>query len=105
VTESTWIAMRVRGSLRGRPGDIAAHSSTVQLLVGDAPIFRQPDAIAVLEQIEGAMAYVDTIATRPEAQRFWQRRATLESAHNRFHAQMHQQRIGHLHTPIHHPHQ
>src|SRR4029078_2066859 len=83
VTESTWIALRVRSSLRGRPGDIAAHSSAVQLLVGDAPIFRQPDAVAVLEQIEGAMAYVDTIAARPEARRFTQLRATLDAAHTR----------------------
>ena len=30
-TDSTWIALRVRGSYRGRPGDIAAHTSAVQV--------------------------------------------------------------------------
>jgi hypothetical protein len=101
VDRSTWIALRVRGSLRARPGDIAAHSSAVQLLVGDAPIFSHPDASAVLEQIEGAIAYVDTVAPRPEARRFTQLRATLESAHNRLHQRMHEQGVAHLHTPLH----
>ncbi|MEA2585586.1 MAG: hypothetical protein QOF33_3671 [Thermomicrobiales bacterium] len=101
VTDSTWIALRVRGSLRGRTGDIAAHTSAVQLVVGDAPIFCQPDAVAVLDQIEGAIAYVDTIAPRPEAQRFKQLRATLEAAHNRLHGRLHQQGVAHLHTPLH----
>lgn len=101
VTESTWIALRVRGSLRNRSGDIAAHISAVQVLVGDAPIFRQSEAVAILEQIEGAIAYVDTIASRPDAQRFKQLRATLEAAHNRLHARLHQRGVAHLHTPLH----
>ncbi len=101
VGESTWIALRVRGSLRGRPGDIAAHSSAIMMLVGDAPVFRQPDAVAVLEQIEGAIAFVDTIAARPEAQRYKQLRATLETAHNRLHGRLHRQGVAHLHTPLH----
>ena len=98
ITESTWIALRVRGSLRGRPGDIAAHTSAVQVLTGDKPIFSQPDALAVLEQIEGALAYVDTLAPRPEAQRFKLMRASLEAAHNRLHNRMHQQGVMHRHT-------
>lgn len=101
VTESTWIALRVRGSLRGRPGDIAAHSSAVMALVGDAPVFCQTDAVAVLEQIEGAIAFVDTIAARPEARRYTQLRVTLEAAHKRLHGRLHQQGVAHLHTPLH----
>ena len=100
VTESTWIALRLRGSLRGRPGDIAAHTSAIQVLVGDKPLFSQPDAIAVLEQIEGALAYVDTIAPRPDAQRYKLLRASLEAAHNKLHNRMHQQQIAHRHTPL-----
>lgn len=45
--------------------------------------------MTVLEQIEGAIAYVDTLAPRPQAQRFKQMRATLESAHNQLHQRMH----------------
>ena len=101
VTESTWIALRVRGSLRGREGDIAAHTSSVQVLVGDRPLFIETDAIAVIEQIEGALAYVDTLAPRPEERRFKELRATLESAHRRLHARLHRQGVDHRHTPLH----
>jgi hypothetical protein len=99
VDHSTWVALRVRGSYRGRHGEIAAHTSAVQLLVDGSPLFSQPDATAVLEQIEGAIAYVDTIAPRPEARRLKQLRATLEAAHNRLHQRLHQQGIFHQHTP------
>ena len=101
VSESTWIAVRVRGSYHGREGDIAAHTSAVQVLVDGRPIFNQPDAFRVLEQIEGALAYVDTLATRPQARRFRQLRATLEAAHNKLHQQLHRQGVYHAHTPLH----
>ena len=101
VTGSSWIALRVRGSYYGRPGDIAAHTSAVQVLVGDEPIFVQADAMAVLEQIEGAMAYVDTLAPRRDAQRLRQVRARLEAAHNRLHQRMHAMGVFHRHTPLH----
>ncbi len=101
ITNSTWIALRVRGSYRGKHGEIAAHTSAVQVLVEGKPLFSPKDAMAVLEQIEGAIAYVDTIATRPAAQRFKQMRATLEAAHNRLHQRMHQNGLFHRHTPLH----
>lgn len=101
VPASTWIALRVRGSYYGRTGDIAAHSSAVQIRVGGEPVFVQADAMLVLEQIEGAMAYVDTVAPRPDALRFKQLRATLESAYNRLHNQMHRNGLFHHHTPLH----
>ncbi len=101
VKNSSWVALRVRGSLRGRPGDIAAHTSAVQLLVDGSPLFSQPDAVAVLEQIEGTLAYVDTIAPRPDAVRYKRLRTTLEAAHNRLHGRLHQQGVAHLHTPLH----
>lgn len=101
ITGSSWVALRVRGSYYGRPGDIAAHTSAVQVLTGDQPIFAQADAMAVLEQIEGAMAYVDTLAPRPEVQRLRQVRATLEAAHNRLHQRLHSLGVFHRHTPLH----
>jgi hypothetical protein len=101
IDDSTWVALRVRGSYRGRHGEIAAHTSVVQVVVADKPLFVEADAMAVLNEIEGAIAYVDTLAPRPEAQRFKQLRATLESAHNRLHQRMHQQGIFHRHTPLH----
>lgn len=107
VSSSTWVALRVRGSYRGNDGDIAAHSSAVQVRVAGAELFSAPDATAVLNQIEGAMAYVDTLAPRPEATRYKQLRVTLESAHRRLHERMHQQGIYHDHA-LHsdeHPHE
>jgi len=101
IPASTWIALRVRGSYHGRPEQIAAHTSAVQLIVDGKALFATKDAMAVLEQIEGAMAYVDTIAPRPDAQRFKQMRATLESAYNRLHQRLHQNGIFHRHTPLH----
>ncbi|MCZ6632441.1 MAG: CehA/McbA family metallohydrolase [bacterium] len=101
ITDSTWIGLRVRGSYRDKSGDIAAHTSAVQVLLEDKPLFNQPDATAVLDQIEGAIAYLDTIAPRPDATRFRQMRATLEAAHNRLHQRMHKNGIFHEHTPLH----
>ena len=102
VDNSTWVALRVRGSYRGKPTEIAAHTSAVQILVADKPLFSQADAMLVLEQIEGAIAYVDTIAPRPDAQRFKQLRATLEAAHNQLHQRLHRTGVFHRHTPLHH---
>ena len=101
IEASTWIALRVRGSYQGKHGEIAAHSSAVQVRVDDAPLYSQRDATAILEQIEGAIAYVDTLAPRPDALRYKQLRATLEAAHNRLHQRMHQQGVYHQHTPLH----
>jgi hypothetical protein len=101
VTDSTWIALRVRGSYRGKPEEIAAHTSAVQVLVDGKALYSTKDAMAVLEQIEGSLAYVDTIAPRPDALRFKQMRATLEAAYNRLHQRMHQQGVFHRHTPLH----
>lgn len=101
ISESTWIALRVRGSHRGRKTDIAAHSSCVQIRVGGRRPFQKTDAVAVLEQIEGAMAFVDTLAPRPEAQQYKRIRAALEAAHNKLHQLMHRQGVFHQHSPLH----
>ena len=101
VHESTWIALRVRGSHGGRAGEIAAHSSCVQARVAGARPFKREDAIAVLEQIEGAIAYVDTLAPKPAAQQYKKIRAAIEAAHTRLHQLMHRQGIYHEHNPLH----
>jgi hypothetical protein len=102
VSASTWIALRVRGSYHGRPDDIACHTSAVQVLVEGSELFSDADSIAVLDQIQGAIAYVDTIAPRPEAQRFRELRASLEAAYNQLHQRMHAAGIYHRH-PLHDP--
>ena len=102
VEESSWLALRVRGSYRDqRPQEIAAHTSAVQVRVGGARPFSAHDAGLILDQIEGALAYVDTIAPRPDARRYRQLRATLEGAWNRLHQTMHRHGVFHQHTPLH----
>ncbi|CAN5733715.1 hypothetical protein BH23CHL5_BH23CHL5_21990 [soil metagenome] len=101
VTASTWLALRVRGSYRGRPADIAAHSSAIQVNVGDQPLFSTTDAVSVLQQIEGSIAYLDTLAPRNDLKRLTRMRATLASAHTRMHDRLHREGIGHTHTPVH----
>ena len=104
VSESTWIGLRVRGSHAGRAGEIAAHSSSVQVRVAGARPFKRADAMAVLEQIEGALTYIDTLATRSETRQYKRVRASVAAAHNRLHQLMHRQGIYHQHTPSHeHP--
>ena len=68
VQDSSWLALRVRASYQDKNDNIAAHSSAVQVIVANQPLFSQQDAMTVLEQIEGSIAYVDTLAkTRGQA--------------------------------------
>ena len=102
VDKSTWIAVRVRGGYIDHPNDnVAAHTSTVQVLCGKQPVYVPQDALDVLKQIEGAIAFVDTIAPRPEADAYRRLRLTLESAWNTLHQRMHDEGNYHEHSPLH----
>ena len=102
VDRSSWLALRVRGGYQsGRSLDIAAHTSAVQVRIGGARPFSAHDADLILDQIEGALAYVDTIAPRPDARRYRQLRATLEGAWNRLPQTMHRHGVFHHHTLLH----
>jgi hypothetical protein len=104
IENSTWIGLRVRGSYRGEHGEIAAHTSAVQVMVEGKPLFNQADAGAVLEQIEGAIAYLDVLAPRSQAQRLKKMRSTLESAYNQLHQRMHRNGVYHRHVAPHEHH-
>ena len=101
VDRSTWIALRVRGSYRGQPNEIAAHTSAVQILVEGSRLFAPDDALSVLEQIEGSLTYLDTLAPRPEVARFKQMRAALLEAHTALHRDLHASGIPHHNSPVH----
>jgi len=101
VDRSTWIALRVRGSYRGRPNEIGAHTSAVQILVEGSRLFAPEDAVSVLEQIEGSLTYLDTLAPRPEVARFKHMRAALLEAHTRLHHDLHASGIPHHNSPLH----
>jgi hypothetical protein len=101
VTDSCWVAIRVRGSVAGHEGDIAAHTSAVCIEVGQKPIFATADAVSVLAQIEGTVAYVDTLAPRTDEDKHARLRAGLALAHHRLHHRLHELGAGHHHAPIH----
>lgn len=104
ISESCWLAVRVRGSVAGRDTDIAAHTSSVFIEVGESPIFATADAVAILAQIEGSIAYLDTLAPKTDGDRHSRMRATLELAHHRLHHQLHRLGASHVHTPVHSVH-
>ena len=97
IDRSSWVALLVRGKYPDRKHEmIAAHSSPVMVEVQDSPFGSAADALTILEQIEGAMAYLDTIGTRAEAAAYKRMRLTLTSAHRELHNRMHQ--MGHYHN-------
>jgi len=57
VTESCWLAIRVRGRVAGRVAGIAAHTSAVFVEVGERPIFATSDAVAILAHLESLPGY------------------------------------------------
>jgi hypothetical protein len=101
LDRSSWLALLVRGHYRNRPEMIAAHSSPVMVDVEGSRFFAAADAITILEQIEGALAYLDTVATRADAAAHKRMRLVLTSAHRKLHNEMHRRGRGHCHREPH----
>jgi hypothetical protein len=99
VDKSSWLALLVRGHYAGKPEIIAAHSSPVMISLEGSPMLAAADAVTILEQIEGALAYLDTVGTRAEDVDYKRMRMVLTSAHRSLHNRMHQQGYYHDHTP------
>ncbi len=95
MTQSGWLALLVRGHYEDRPEIIAAHSSPVMVKVEGTELLAAADAVTILEQIEGALAYLDTVGTRAGARAYKRMRLELVSAHRALHNRMHQ--AGHYH--------
>jgi len=102
LDRSSWAALLVRGKYPGRPEIVAAHSSPVMIEAGDSSPFAAADALTILEQIEGALAYLDTVGTRAETAAYKRMRLVLESAHRSLHNRMHLAGHYHEHTPVQH---
>ena len=99
IIRSSWVALMVRGSVPGKTEMIAAHSSPVFVKVEGSEFYSEVDALTILEQIEGAMAYVDTVGTRAETAAYKRMRSVLESIHRKLHNRMHELGHFHDHTP------
>jgi hypothetical protein len=100
VDKSSWLALLVRGHYTDQPEIIAAHSSPVMIDVEGSQMMSAADAITILEQIEGAQAYLETLGTRADAIAFKRMGLVLNSAHRSIHNRMHQAGIYHDHTPV-----
>ena len=100
IDKSSWLALLVRGHYADKPEIIAAHSSPVMVTVEGSSLLAAADAVTILEQIEGALAYLDTVGTRAEDRVYKRMRLGLESAHRSLHNRMHQQGQYHDHTPV-----
>ncbi len=98
VDRSSWAALLVRGQCPDYPEIIAAHSSAVMIEVEGTPFLAAADAFTILEQLEGAMAYLDTVGTRAETEAYKRMCLVLESAHRSLHNRMHQAGQYHEHT-------
>ena len=100
VERSTWLALLVRGHYADKPEIIAAHSSPVMVDVAGTELLAAADAVTILEQIEGALAYLDTIGTRAEDRAYKRMRLVMEAARRGLHNRMHQAGQYHDHNPV-----
>ncbi len=108
VDDSSWMALLVRGHYDDKPEIIAAHTSPVMININNKQMLSELDALTILEQIEGAMAYLETIGTRADEKAYKRMRLVLESSHRALHNRMHAMGYDHIHTPTkdhpeHHP--
>jgi hypothetical protein len=100
LDNSAWLALLVRGKYPDKPEIIAAHSSPVMIDVEGSQLLAGADALTILEQIEGALAYLDTVGTRAEDEAYKRMRMVLTSAHRGLHNRMHELGYDHGHTPV-----
>ncbi len=100
IDRSSWAALLVRGRHPGMAEIIAAHSSPVMIEAGGAPFIAAADALTILDQVEGALAYLDTVGTRAETAAYRRMRLVLESAHRTVHNKLHEAGYDHEHTAV-----
>ncbi len=81
VDKSSWYALLVRGHYPDKREIITAHSSPVMIHLEGSGMLAAADALTILEQIEGSMAYLDTIGTRADEKTYKRLRLLLESSH------------------------
>jgi hypothetical protein len=66
--------------------------------VEGSPLLAAADAITILDQIAGALAYLDTVGVRADDRTYKRMRLALESAQRTLHNRMHQQGYYHEHA-------
>jgi hypothetical protein len=102
VERSGWLALLVRSQGEGGGEIVSAHSSAVMVDVAGSMHGSDLDALTILEQIEGAIAWMDTLATPVDARRHRALRLQLSRIHRQFHQRMHAAGYAHTHSAPHH---
>jgi hypothetical protein len=100
VAGSSWIALMVRGKYPDKPEIIVAHTSPVMVNVKDSPMIVAADALTIFDQVEDAIAYLDTIGIRANDKIFKRMKLVLKSAHRTIHNRMREQGYFHQHNPV-----
>jgi hypothetical protein len=100
LAKRSWLALLVRGHYPDKPEIVAAHSSPVMVKVEGSPMMAAADAVTILEQIEGALAYLDTVGTRADDLAYKRMRLVLSSTHRALHNRMHQMGTFHGHSAV-----
>ena len=85
-----WIAARCASRLETPGFRVAAHTSPVYLTAAGSELFSAPVAAYMLTLIDGAEAWVEQLATRPDTERFQRVLQVFKEARARVHARMHQ---------------
>jgi hypothetical protein len=104
VPGSAWVAARVTSHMDrwiGSPRVVAAHTTPVYVVAGGQELFSPSDAAYMLTVVEGGLAWMDTLATRPDPERHARNRRVFEDARDRLHARLHAQGHGHDHAQGH----
>ncbi len=100
LDKSAWLALLVRGHYADKPEIIAAHSTPVMVNVERSQMLAAADAVTILEQIEGVLAYLDTVGTRAKNVAYKRMQLVLTSVHRSLHNRMHKLGYYHDHTPV-----
>lgn len=98
VSGPGWLAARCSsrlGPVTNWKFKIAAHTSPAYLRVPGEEAFSLPAATYFLELIEGAQTYLETLAVRPDEERFAKIRKTFADARAVLHRRMHEHGIPH----------
>jgi hypothetical protein len=100
IERSSWLALLARGKYPDRKNElIAAHSSPVMVDVQGSAYGTAADMLTILDQLEGSLAYLDTIGTRAETAAYRRMRLLLTAAHRRLHNRLHRLGRYHRHAP------
>ena len=98
VKGPAWVAARCAskyGPTTGWQLGIQAHTSPVYVRVPGEELFSAPAASYMLTLVEGARSWMDTLATRPDPERFARAQTVFEEAKRHLHERLHKHGIKH----------